>query len=199
MCTYPDQQGESTGVLAQQGLRVIGIEKEGQAGGASRHACMFANVFGGSKDQNEFEFGMFALSYRAAIGHASLLVQLRGFATLEKRDLVKQERFQRRFARADDERARVGVKLGEGVQSSDTFDLAVFYFDGRTRQAVLHDEIDLLCALSPPAYVEVLFECPLQKAGAYCALDEMAATVGVGQREFSIASVLWRIALVLTL
>ena len=40
----------ATAFLAQQGLKVIGIEKEGQVGGASRHACTFANVFGGSKD-----------------------------------------------------------------------------------------------------------------------------------------------------
>ena len=48
----------ATAFLAQQGLKVIGIEKEGQVGGASRHACTFANVFGGSKDQNELEFGV---------------------------------------------------------------------------------------------------------------------------------------------
>ena len=48
----------ATAFLAQQGLKVIGIEKEGQVGGASRHACTFANVFGGSKDQNALEFGV---------------------------------------------------------------------------------------------------------------------------------------------
>lgn len=44
--------------LAQQGYSVIGVEKEGQVGGASRHACTFANCFGGSKDQNELEFAL---------------------------------------------------------------------------------------------------------------------------------------------
>ena len=39
--------------LAQQGLKVIAVEKDAIVGGASRHACTFANVFGGSKDQNE--------------------------------------------------------------------------------------------------------------------------------------------------
>ena len=48
----------ATAFLAQQGLKVIGIEKEGQVGGASRHACTFANVFGGSKDQNALEFSV---------------------------------------------------------------------------------------------------------------------------------------------
>ncbi len=48
----------ATAFLAQQGLKVIGTEKEGQVGGASRHACTFANVFGGSKDQNALEFGV---------------------------------------------------------------------------------------------------------------------------------------------
>lgn len=41
--------------LAQQGLSVIAVEKDAVVGGACRHACTFANVFGGSKDQNEME------------------------------------------------------------------------------------------------------------------------------------------------
>ena len=48
----------ATAYLAQQGLTVIGIEKEGIVGGASRHACTFANVFGGSKEQTEMEFSV---------------------------------------------------------------------------------------------------------------------------------------------
>lgn len=48
----------ATAFLATQGLKVIGIEKEGMVGGASRHACTFANVYGGSLDQNELEFAV---------------------------------------------------------------------------------------------------------------------------------------------
>lgn len=48
----------ATAFLAQQGYKVIAIEKEGSVGGASRHACTFANVYGGSKDQNEMEFAV---------------------------------------------------------------------------------------------------------------------------------------------
>lgn len=48
----------ATAFLAQQGLNVISIEKEGSVGGASRHACTFANVYGGSKDQNAMEFSV---------------------------------------------------------------------------------------------------------------------------------------------
>lgn len=48
----------ATAYLAQQGLRVIAVEKDAIVGGASRHACTFANVYGGSKDQNEMEFAV---------------------------------------------------------------------------------------------------------------------------------------------
>ena len=40
--------------LAQQGMKVIGIEKEGNVGGASRHAGAIVNIYGGAKSQDMF-------------------------------------------------------------------------------------------------------------------------------------------------
>jgi len=44
--------------LSQQGNSIIAIEKEGQVGGATRHAAAFANPCGGTKEQNEMGFGI---------------------------------------------------------------------------------------------------------------------------------------------
>ena len=44
--------------LAQQGYKVIAVEKDAAAGGAGRHACVFANCYGGSADQNAMEFAL---------------------------------------------------------------------------------------------------------------------------------------------
>lgn len=44
--------------VAQQGDSVIAVEKEGSVGGATRHAAAYANLSGGSKEQNAVEFGI---------------------------------------------------------------------------------------------------------------------------------------------
>ena len=44
--------------LLEQNNTVIAVEKEGQVGGATRHAAAFAQLSGGSKPQNEIEFGI---------------------------------------------------------------------------------------------------------------------------------------------
>lgn len=43
--------------LAQQGKSVIALEKEGTVGGATRHAFILVNQFGGSTAQNEMQYG----------------------------------------------------------------------------------------------------------------------------------------------
>lgn len=43
--------------LAQQGKRVIALEKEGSVGGATRHAFILVNAYGGSTAQNEMQYG----------------------------------------------------------------------------------------------------------------------------------------------
>ena len=46
----------AAGYLAEQGLTVIGIEKQSSVGGSCRHACSFVNPFGGAKSQLEAGF-----------------------------------------------------------------------------------------------------------------------------------------------
>lgn len=47
----------AAGYLADKGLNVIGIEKDYETGGASRHAGTIVSRFGGAADQNEMEYG----------------------------------------------------------------------------------------------------------------------------------------------
>lgn len=61
----------AAGYLAQQGLKVVALEKEATVGGASRHACSVVNVFGGTKSQNEIGFpGFFGGDANVAIAAA---------------------------------------------------------------------------------------------------------------------------------
>lgn len=46
----------AAGYLAENGLSVIGIEKQSSVGGSCRHACSFVNPFGGAKSQIEAGF-----------------------------------------------------------------------------------------------------------------------------------------------
>ena len=47
----------ATAYLVQQGYEVIAVEKEGEVGGATRHAGTYVNMFGGAKEQNAMEYG----------------------------------------------------------------------------------------------------------------------------------------------
>lgn len=72
----------ATGYLAEQGLKVIGIEKQATVGGASRHAANFVNGLGGAKSQLETGFpGIFGGDVDAAVAHAH---QLSAFSGDEK-------------------------------------------------------------------------------------------------------------------
>jgi hypothetical protein len=46
----------ATAYLAQQGLKVIAVEKSEQVGGATRHAAGYACIYGGSKHQEEMNY-----------------------------------------------------------------------------------------------------------------------------------------------